>query len=183
MEMLLIDIKYILMKCIIIIVWFFLGLNGYSQKVRTYLTPENFYSKIIVDTCCFNFDTGSFEDFNFPSNDRQFDSVSISDIDGNWLKYKNKIIEISKQKHLDYHSLIKAFEIIKNESSELGLLPIAAYLATKGKTDVWVIICKWEIKKDLVIDSVDHYYGWYGHIRKWAIETNNYKIIGFSSCE
>jgi len=117
----------------------------------------------------------------FPTNEDTFNHISTKDFDDNWIKYKDKIIELCKIKNLDYFSLSKCFKIIRKHNKANALLPIAAYQCKKGTHDVWVIIFKWEIKQLIIKHPEFAYY--YGHIREYAIDLTNFEIIAFDTCK
>jgi hypothetical protein len=185
-------------KKILYIVFFFYSLNVFSQNI-VYQPAEKYFNQIIVEKSNFDFkndkefnkrieyidglelmnDFGSWE--KFPTNYKMFDSVSVENVDDNWTKYKDKIIELSKNRNLDYISLTKCLEMIKEHRTEIALLPIAAYQCKNRKHDVWIIVCLWEYKDSINIIP-NSGYPKYGHRREFAIDVTNFEIIAFRTC-
>jgi hypothetical protein len=179
------------------------SLNIFSQN-KIYKPAENYFNYIIVEKS--NFDFENDKEFNkkaeyidgskllnnfgswhkFPSDYKMFDSISTEKHEYNWIKYKDKIIELSKNKNLDHISLTKCLEIIKYSNDDKALLPIAAYQCKNRKHNVWIIICLWEYL-DIANPSPEILevigYPNYGHIRKYAIDVTNFEIIAFETCK
>jgi len=81
-------------------------------------------------------------------------------------------------------TLSKCLTIIENSNKKIAFVPIAAYLARKGEIPVWVIFCKWEFLFALSdTTNTEEKYITYVHTRQWAIETKEFKIIEFQTCE
>jgi hypothetical protein len=179
-------------KKILCIVFFFSSWHAFSQDI-VYQPAEKYLNQIIVEKSNFNFKNdkeynkkGEYIKFDswdkFPSNFDMFDSISREKHENNWIKFRDKLNELSKNKNLDYVSLAKCLELIKEGNKEIDLLPIAAYQCKNGKHNVWIIECRWEYN-DLIVDiEGKRIYGGYGHIREYAIDVKNFKIIAFFTC-
>ena len=188
-------------KKIFSIVFLFYSFNLFSQNI-VYQPAEKYFNHIIVEKS--NFDFKKDKEFNrkrqpkylrdyapgtfmnefgswdkFPSNDTMFDSISTENTENNWIKFKDKIIELSRTKKLDYISLTKCLEIVKDHNNDKALLPIAAYLSKNRDHVVWVIVCLWE--NNSLINLIENGYAKYGHIRQYAIDTTDFKIIAFEN--
>lgn len=189
-------------KKIFSIVFLFYSFNLFSQNI-VYQPAEKYFSHIIVEKS--NFDFKKDKEFNrkrqpkylrdyapgtfmnefgswdkFPSNDTMFDSISTENTENNWIKFKDKIIELSRTKKLDHISLTKCLEIVKEHSNDKALLPIAAYQCMNREHAVWVIVCLWE--NNSIINLIENGYAKYGHIRQYAIDITDFKIIAFETC-
>lgn len=109
--------------------------------------------------------------FNTP-HAKIFDRVSGENWSAKYKEYKTSIIERARNNNLDFITINRCFDQIEKENSkQLPLLPIAAYLAKNGKDDMWIIVCGW---------------GWpgegFGHKRAWAFKADSGKVIGFATC-
>jgi len=75
------------------------------------------------------------------------------------------------------HCLTNVFnDTQKKPNAGLAYLPIGAYAAKQGGKDVWIIVVKWEWVGDFFDKEP------LGHIRMFAFDANNYKLIGYATC-
>ena len=91
-------------------------------------------------------------------------------------RYENKLITKAWWKNLDSNSLksclVEVFNHAKAKNSGLAYLPVGAYAAKQGSTDVWIVVVKWEYDGDEPLS----------HIRIFAFDAKKHALIGFSTC-
>jgi hypothetical protein len=146
------------------------------------------FNKIIVEASSFNFRNDKVYNVDldsiFPSNQEDFNWICDTNVKANWITFRNKVIDVCILKKLDSESLIKCLDTINNINKAIALIPIAAYQAHMDETLIWVISCKWEYLSDMgTINDGQQQCIEYGHIRQWAIETNEFSIIGYWTCD
>jgi hypothetical protein len=76
--------------------------------------------------------------------------------------------------------LSEVFKDAKTTNTGLAYLPVAAYAAKQGSTDVWIIVVKWECVGFFSNDEPSGYE--LSHIRMFAFDAKTHKVIGFSTC-
>ena len=73
----------------------------------------------------------------------QFSEMSTENWFENWNKFKNQIIKLAKEKHLDHPSLEKIFNQITQEpNNKYGEIPVGAFQAFNNKKPIWILIIK-----------------------------------------
>lgn len=112
-----------------------------------------------------------------------FSHISTENWFQKWNSYKAKLIERADASGLDAQSLQLCLNKIEpKETGHKALLPVAAYACKKGRSDIWIIICKWEYANPRTAKEGKQKFHGMGHVAIWALSASSQRILGYTHC-
>jgi len=103
-----------------------------------------------------------------------------------WSIFRDRLLEVAREKGMKYQSLEKSLDQIYDESGYLAqkclLFPFGAFLARQGQDDAWIIPCLWESGASSKSEGVPYPVRAH-HIRIWAFMTTSGEKVGYVTCK
>ncbi len=124
--------------------------------------------------------------FGQNGNRHYYTSDAGTDWDKKWDLFSKALIQKAVTVQLDDKNLkhcLEALSLVKHSSlyqgakQQLAVIPTEAYLAKHEKGSCWIIVCQWEE----IVESEPYII--LGHTRIWAVDTQSYDVIAFTTCD
>jgi len=116
-------------------------------------------------------------------HERSFAGISTENWFQKWSFFKSKLIERANASGLNAQSLqLSLNKIEPKETDHKALLPIAAYACKNGRSDIWIIVCKWEYANPRAEKDGKKIFHGMGHVAIWALNASSQRVYGYAQC-